>query len=574
MMRRARRKQSDAALREAHSKERLGSQRQTPQKGDARWDTMTGEPTNSEKGKPSQVKPAEFARGFGASPPAAASQQRSPTAAITAFGDRVRRMAQGPKADKKQPDSSNSPQAATDPASAAFLSSRPAWRGASGWTAQVEPVRDNPEAAPLKIPRKSSKRVTSPVSATGPNPNLGSAAGVGVAGGQAAPAKTPGSETAARSAPRETLRRVVPSSQMAPAGAPVSSKQTPGPDGLGNSRAPVPGSFDGADAPTVAARALLPSVAGGNTMDPQTTNTVRRKPPPAHANHAHQESLSSVYSQDPQPPPPPPHGANPVSTQPPDSWTQPASRFSVTTFATSAAATPRESFDTWDHDRPPMPTPPQQYRESPPKTKQESVMDRQRPKLLSSGAYADDDQPSSGAPIIISFKDTAYTTSPSSKPSAAARQRQAAATGAHDSYQSMVTRARTTTERPVSSASNASSINKMLPPAPPEASAGEARDRVGMLNAQLQSLGNRRINLNRSIKQMTELMPQDNVLDSADVIHKREMEKRKVEVLREELADVQRQEYELGLKLHRAYKRMDRDADWENSALWVRRVTG
>lgn len=197
-------------------------------------------------------------------------------------------------------------------------------------------------------------------------------------------------------------------------------------------------------------------------------------------------------------------------------------------------------------------------------------MDRQRPKL--SGAGDDQAHPTAGGPIVVSFKDSLMS-SPFANPSAAARQRQAAATGTGPSP-AAVARARTTTERPVSTASTASSINKSLPPAPPETTAGEARDRVGILNAQLQSLGNRRINLLRSVKQMTELMPQDNVLDSADVIHKREMERRKVEVLRQELADVQRQEYELGLKLHRAYKRMDRDADWENSALWVRRVTG
>lgn len=73
---------------------------------------------------------------------------------------------------------------------------------------------------------------------------------------------------------------------------------------------------------------------------------------------------------------------------------------------------------------------------------------------------------------------------------------------------------------------------------------------------------------------MTELMPTDSIMDSADVVYKREMEKRKVEALRLELTEVQKEEYELGLKLHRAYKRMDRDADYEPTTLWVRRVTG
>ena len=115
------------------------------------------------------------------------------------------------------------------------------------------------------------------------------------------------------------------------------------------------------------------------------------------------------------------------------------------------------------------------------------------------------------------------------------------------------------------------SSDKVLPLAPPEES---ARDRVSQLNAQLKSLGNRRININQAIRQMTELMPTDHLLASDAVIAKREAEKRKVEVLRDELAEVQREEYELGLKLHRAYKRMDRDASYEPTTLWVRRVTG
>jgi hypothetical protein len=122
-------------------------------------------------------------------------------------------------------------------------------------------------------------------------------------------------------------------------------------------------------------------------------------------------------------------------------------------------------------------------------------------------------------------------------------------------------------------ASRASDVNKTLPPAPPEASAGEAQDRVAMLDAQLRALANRRININRSIKQMTELMPTDKLMNSSDVVRKRDEEKRKVEALKAELSEVQREEYELGLKLHRAYKRLDREAEWEPTTLWVRRVT-
>jgi hypothetical protein len=120
------------------------------------------------------------------------------------------------------------------------------------------------------------------------------------------------------------------------------------------------------------------------------------------------------------------------------------------------------------------------------------------------------------------------------------------------------------------SVASVSSVEKSLPPAPPEAS---AKDRVAGLNAQLEALANRRMNINTAIRQMTQMMPTDNILASEAVVRKREEEKRKVENLRAELADVERQSYELGLKLHRAYKRLDRDAEYEPTTLWVRRVT-
>ncbi|KAF7550261.1 hypothetical protein G7046_g8075 [Stylonectria norvegica] len=122
-------------------------------------------------------------------------------------------------------------------------------------------------------------------------------------------------------------------------------------------------------------------------------------------------------------------------------------------------------------------------------------------------------------------------------------------------------------ERPIS----IMSTDKALPPAPPELLS--ANDRVANLNARLENLAHRRMNINRSIKQMTELMPTDNLLANAQVVRKRELEKVKVEGLRDELSEIQREEYDLGLKLHRAYKRLDRDADYEPTTLWVRRVT-
>ena len=52
------------------------------------------------------------------------------------------------------------------------------------------------------------------------------------------------------------------------------------------------------------------------------------------------------------------------------------------------------------------------------------------------------------------------------------------------------------------------------------------------------------------------------------------MEKMKIERLKTEEADVRREEHEIGLRLHRAWKRRDKEAVYEPTGLWVRRVTG
>ncbi|KAM6531405.1 hypothetical protein FSOLCH5_000876 [Fusarium solani] len=276
--------------------------------------------------------------------------------------------------------------------------------------------------------------------------------------------------------------------------------------------------------PVHAAPLLTPS-----TM-PDQQKAIKRKPSPsAHISHA--SYSSSVYSalteQTASGPAPLPNNLEPTSLfAPEDPWVQPPSRFSVTTCNTAAPESPRLSDD---EDRPPMPT----------TSKLPSMMDRRRP--VPGG---DSFKRASNDPIIISMK----TSSMSLRSDAASQDR-------------------TSTERPPSILVT----DKALPLAPPEMQS--ANDRVAYLTARLDSLAHRRTNINKSIKQMTELMPTDNLLASADVIRRREIEKKKVEGLKEELAEIQREEYDLGLKLYRANKRLEREAAFEPSSLWVRRVT-
>ncbi|KAI1808380.1 hypothetical protein F4811DRAFT_559359 [Daldinia bambusicola] len=276
---------------------------------------------------------------------------------------------------------------------------------------------------------------------------------------------------------------------------------------------------------------------------PSNVKAVRRKPtgPPEHQHHP--STSSSVYSQPEMPP---------AQAPPPDTssqgWTQPPSRFSVTTYATSEQSTHRESIE---EDTPAEHTP-----------QQPSILDRKRPVV---SGYENSPRSSPVEPVKISL-DSYYVTG----------------VGGHgkDISTAGKTNAMKKATNNLGLQDNSSKLtvisvaDKSLPPAPPETQSLEARDRVAQLDARLRALGNRRINLNTAIKQMTELMPTDHILASDAVVRRREEEKRKVEVLRLELADVERESYELGLKLHRAYKRLDRDAEYEPTTLWVRRVTG
>jgi len=59
----------------------------------------------------------------------------------------------------------------------------------------------------------------------------------------------------------------------------------------------------------------------------------------------------------------------------------------------------------------------------------------------------------------------------------------------------------------------------------------------------------------------------------SDLAARREQE-RQTRALKEELELVVSEDHEIGLLLHRAYKKRDREADFEPSTtLWVRRVT-
>ena len=529
MMRRERRKNSDAALHALHeskSRERLR------QRGhDVRWDKHTGEPTSNDRGLPSQVPSAQqYAQGLahtGGSP----QQARKPANdGGSAFGVRLRPTRQGP-------DAGSAP-----PAEPAVPPPRPEWRGASGRTPLVPPVKDTRDVSPLNVPPKNARRanrdpsdnhrgegVLSPVSSL--ESETSSPPPAQRATTTKSPSQMPNNRSMAQSS-ASPVQRVTVDAPDHP------SQRYPSPALSDDHRPTAPYQPRSSTHP-------IPSNPPSSTLFPPNEKAIRRKPAGAAGHTPQLSTSSSTYSQQPEihPSQRPPGGF-------PDEWTQPPSRFSVTTYATSATGTPRLSAE---ENAPALPTPPRQYSQSPVPSSptSHSILDRKRPTV---SGYEDKPQARtpSAEPIKINMDSPYYVTS-----TVPAQPR-----GLHPIPRGNHSRI---------SVGSTESSDKVLPLAPPEES---ARDRVSQLNAQLKSLGNRRININQAIRQMTELMPTDNLLASEAVIAKREAEKRKVEVLRDELAEVQREEYELGLKLHRAYKRMDRDASYEPTTLWVRRVTG
>ncbi|OJD40447.1 uncharacterized protein BKCO1_1000591 [Diplodia corticola] len=117
--------------------------------------------------------------------------------------------------------------------------------------------------------------------------------------------------------------------------------------------------------------------------------------------------------------------------------------------------------------------------------------------------------------------------------------------------------------------------NKTLP-LPPQLADSDSianADPLSKYTAQLDDLALRRANINRVVKDLTTLPDLNNPL-SVDIATRRANE-RKVKAMQDELAEIAAQEHEIGMKLHRARKKAEREEGYDGgtTALWVRRVT-
>lgn len=108
--------------------------------------------------------------------------------------------------------------------------------------------------------------------------------------------------------------------------------------------------------------------------------------------------------------------------------------------------------------------------------------------------------------------------------------------------------------------------------APTELSPEEqTQNRIDALEARKDSLARRRNNINTIIHELTQVIqPSSIAYDMAA----REEVKKTVSSLNNELAEIKREEHEIGLKLYRAWKKRDERNNYGGgSGLWVKRVT-
>jgi hypothetical protein len=113
-----------------------------------------------------------------------------------------------------------------------------------------------------------------------------------------------------------------------------------------------------------------------------------------------------------------------------------------------------------------------------------------------------------------------------------------------------------------------STNSKALPRTPQESSAS---DLIESLNAQLDDLFTQRSNIQKVIRDILQTEQQNPLV--IDLKARKEAEK-KLQGLKDDLAEITRQEHEVGLRLHRAYKKRERLDGAMPTALWIRRITG
>ncbi|PSN66825.1 hypothetical protein BS50DRAFT_374767 [Corynespora cassiicola Philippines] len=111
------------------------------------------------------------------------------------------------------------------------------------------------------------------------------------------------------------------------------------------------------------------------------------------------------------------------------------------------------------------------------------------------------------------------------------------------------------------------STQKALPRPPTELTAA---DHIEILESQMEDLRVRRSNVYRLLRDLNNAAPPNPLV--TDFKKMRLVDQRKKD-FEEELAEIKREEHDVGLRLHRAWRKREKDDPSSESALWVRRVT-
>ncbi|KAJ4994065.1 hypothetical protein SVAN01_00542 [Stagonosporopsis vannaccii] len=126
-----------------------------------------------------------------------------------------------------------------------------------------------------------------------------------------------------------------------------------------------------------------------------------------------------------------------------------------------------------------------------------------------------------------------------------------------------------TSPRQNSTFSTATTGTRKALPQPPTTQA--ATDHVSLLESQIEDMRVRRSNVYKVLSDINSAAPSNPML--TDFKTARVMEQKK-KALEAELAEIKIEEHDIGLKLHRALRKRERDDPNSGSALWIRRVTG
>jgi hypothetical protein len=468
---------------------------QRTKKQDTKWDAYSGEQTTSDTGKRGSIRlePDQIAMQF--------PQLKERTKQILAG-------LRDPEA--KKTTWGRQPPPVEDPLDAP-VQQRPAWRGASGREAVVEPVRNDRSArkGPLNIPQRNVSR-DNPVAAQARTQSpevvtVTTHSSPAIGAGHLPVQEPPSVHQQVTSPKADQSIRKVPSQDVVKPIAPLKTRS----DKVKSQTDPT--SNDSLQSPfqSPPARSATP------TRTPETTIAQNHESVPANglgdepSTPPRRSSLRMKHKP----------GLHPNAAAPQDE----VSRFSWTTYATTVNDSPPSMHPVTDSS--PVPA-----------------------------------MPSSIPPV-----------QPRSNiaPSASSRaMRQYSNSDARHSTASIVSR-KPVGDRRRSSSMQSSTAKDLPPPPPPEAT--PTRDKVEMLEARQAHLFTRKVNNGRIRSELNDALRRNAII--YDIYKRKEVEVR-IKELEREHDEITQEQHEVGVLLHRAQKKKDNADEYEGgTALWITRVT-